>query len=265
MRLSCWIDSAPGETLSDRAHFLADCGFAAMEWYASLPELSDRLTELRALVRAGIGISAIGPIHRGWLIDPDPALRQAAGEDIARTLAWASELGTAVIVLPILGYTRALPNGRTTGRTAEADRQMLIDNLGPLAERARELGTALVIEVINRYESPVMNTLAEGVRVMAAVNSAHCKLAVDLFHMNIEESDPAAALSRAGSFLGLVHLADSNRSFPGLGHTDFAGPLWVLGQLSYGGYLTVEAIDHHRDVRQILPRTVQLLKGLIGG
>lgn len=265
MHLSCWIDSAPGETLSARARFLADCGFAAVEWYASLPELSSRLPELRALVRVGIGISAIGPIHRGWLIDPDSASRQAASEDIAQALAWASELDTAVIVLPILGYTRALPNGRTTGRTAEADRQMLIDSLGPLAERARELGTRLVIEVINRYESLTMNTLAEGVRVMAAVNSAHCKLAADLFHMNIEESDPAAALGRAGSFLGLVHLSDSNRSFPGLGHTDFPGLLGVLGRLGYGGYVTVEASDDRRDVRQILPKTVQLLKELIGG
>jgi len=39
----------------------------------------------------------------------------------------------------------------------------------------------------------------------------------------------------------------------------------VLGRLGYGGYVTVEASDDRRDVRQILPKTVQLLKELIGG
>ena len=48
------------------------------------------------------------------------------------------------------------------------------------------------------------------------------KLLADLFHMNIEEANLAEAIRAAGSHIGHVHFADSNRRAAGMGHTDFA-------------------------------------------
>ena len=39
--------------------------------------------------------------------------------------------------------------------------------------------------------------------------------------MNIEEADPAAALSAAAPYLGHVQVSDSNRLQPGAGHLDW--------------------------------------------
>ena len=61
--------------------------------------------------------------------------------------------------------------------------------------------------------------------------------------MNIEETNPGEAIRQYGSYVGAVHLADSNRLAPGLGHIDFEKIIQALVDIEYDGYLTVE-INH---------------------
>ena len=68
------------------------------------------------------------------------------------------------------------------------------------------------------------------------------KLLCDLFHMNIEEADLAAALRRAGPLVGHVHFADSNRRAIGFGHTDLAPIIAALRDIGYAGYLSAEIL-----------------------
>ena len=62
----------------------------------------------------------------------------------------------------------------------------------------------------------------------------------DFFHMNIEEADIAASLVAVAQYLGHVHLADSNRSLPGLGHLDFHRPFCALRESGFDGWLALE-------------------------
>jgi sugar phosphate isomerase/epimerase len=265
MRLSCWIEHAPVGSLKKRAKFLADAGFDAMEIFATPADLVAHVPELQQIVaRRIIGVSAIGPIHRGWLIDPDPAQRRAARDDIGRAMGIGSDLGgVPVIVIPILGYSRALPGGQSTGRTPTEDTALLIEGLYELSEQAERLGSTVLLEVINRYESPVVNRIREGVAVMQAVNHACCHLAVDTFHMGIEEADPAHSLRLAAPVLGHVHLAESDRAFPGCGRTDFLQLFRVLAECGYSQDLTVEAADTRHDPVRTLPLVVRYLRCLV--
>jgi sugar phosphate isomerase/epimerase len=68
------------------------------------------------------------------------------------------------------------------------------------------------------------------------------KLLCDLFHMNLEEADLAAALRLAGPRLGHVHFADSNRRAIGLGHTDVAPIAAALKDIGYAGYVSAEVL-----------------------
>jgi sugar phosphate isomerase/epimerase len=68
------------------------------------------------------------------------------------------------------------------------------------------------------------------------------KLLCDLFHMNLEEADIAAALRLAGPRLGHVHFADSNRRAIGLGHTDVAPIAAALKDIGYAGYVSAEVL-----------------------
>jgi sugar phosphate isomerase/epimerase len=64
----------------------------------------------------------------------------------------------------------------------------------------------------------------------------------DTFHMNIEERSISGAILAIGALLNHVHLSDSNRLAPGLGHIDFAEVLNTLQEVGYGGKLTFELV-----------------------
>ena len=50
---------------------------------------------------------------------------------------------------------------------------------------------------------------------------ASVRIAIDTYHMNIEETDPAAAILDAAPWIGHVQVSDSNRFQPGAGHLDW--------------------------------------------
>jgi len=68
------------------------------------------------------------------------------------------------------------------------------------------------------------------------------KLLADLYHMNIEEANLADAIRAAGSHVGHVHFADSNRRAAGMGHIDFAPVVAALREVGYTGYLSAEVL-----------------------
>src|SRR5262249_13412364 len=112
-------------------------------------------------------------------------------------------------------------------------------NLGLYASRA---GTHVLYEPLNRYETNLVNTLADGVKLLTGLATTNVKLLADLYHMNIEETDLAAAIRAAGPHVGHVHFADSNRRPAGMGHTDFAPVVTTLREVGYTGYLSAEVL-----------------------
>ena len=70
----------------------------------------------------------------------------------------------------------------------------------------------------------------------------------DTYHMNIEERSLPEAIGTAGTSINHVHLSDSNRAAPGLGHVDYAQVLRALLDIGYPGYLTFE-LDARAAVR----------------
>lgn len=98
----------------------------------------------------------------------------------------------------------------------------LRDALQRLGEYAESLGTTLIYEPLNRYETNLANTLQQGLELLKPLATNSVKLLADLFHMNIEEVSVADALQNAGAQIGHVHFVDSNRQAAGRGHMDFA-------------------------------------------
>ena len=108
--------------------------------------------------------------------------------------------------------------------------------VGGLSACGPASGVTLVLEAMNRYESDVLNTIEECVRTIEQFGSAHLKLHIDTYHMNIEEDRIGPNIIAAGKHIGHVHIADSNRGYPGTGHYDFAETIaalkqWAIGEL----------------------------------
>lgn len=110
------------------------------------------------------------------------------------------------------------------------------------AKYAEAKGILLVIEPINRYETFLVNTAEEGLRFIAEVNSPAVKIHLDVFHMNIEEANPAEAIRRCGKLLMNLHISDSNRMAVGDGHVDFRAIMYALKEIRYQWALTLEPV-----------------------
>ena len=112
---------------------------------------------------------------------------------------------------------------------------------------AEEKKVLLLLEPINRYETNVINTLAEGSDLIREIESQHLKLIPDTFHMNIEERSLEESIVDAGAYIGYIHFADSNRLSPGWGHIDFFKIVSALKKTNYIGAVGIEVLPQPDD------------------
>ena len=100
----------------------------------------------------------------------------------------------------------------------------------------------MLYEPLNRYETNLLHRTPDAAAWLRTLTTDNVRILSDLFHMNIEEPDIATALREAGSLVGHVHFADSNRRAIGLGHTDVAAVIGALRDIDYTGYLSAEIV-----------------------
>jgi sugar phosphate isomerase/epimerase len=254
----------PGQSFHERFDLLARWGYDGIE--VSGADLLRHAAELRqASQEFPVKVCSACGGYQGWLVDPNPRARHTAISEIKAILAAGAELGIAGLVVPAaygIG-SRVLPSFRYA-YSLEEERQLLLDSLAQIVESAGQTGGTLLLEPLNRYEDRVLNTLAEAVSIIEEMNSPHIRLMPDFFHMNIEEADIAASLRQHMAYIGQIHLADSNRSLPGLGHTDFAAGFAVLKAAGYSGMLAMEC-RVKGDPLVALPQALAFLRRAAGG
>ncbi len=217
---------------------LAELGFDGVELAVRDPGVIDH-DRVEAVVRgAGLAVPAIGT-GQAYLRDGlslssvDPEVRQRAAERLAAHVELASHFGSHVIV--------GLLRGRTDGGV-EATTYRFLEALTPVLRAADSAGVRVVIEPINRYETDFLNTVEATLAVVEASGASNLGILADTFHMNIEEATIHGALQAAGPRLWHVHVADSNRWAPGLGHLDFPAIVETLRRCGYQGYLSAEIL-----------------------
>jgi sugar phosphate isomerase/epimerase len=243
----------PGATLNDRREAALRMGFDGIELSGT-----DMLAMAREAIDDGVEVTAICSGHRGWLIDPDPEMVAVARTDIRALLEYAARLDAPLILVPIYGRNEKLPNAGT-GRSHAEDEALWLEGLREATDHAERIGARILVEPINRYENPLSITVADAMRYAAAMDSAAVRPMADVFHMNIEEADLAAAIEAARGVLGYVHLGDSQRLEPGRGHLDFDAIFGALRRIGYDGWATIECnLSGPADV--VLPEAARFLR-----
>ena len=168
------------------------------------------------------------------LAHPDETVRQEALDYYLRLLAFAAELGEPLVSCH--GYVGRVKPMATMAR----EYGWLVEAVCKIASQAEGLGLKMVFEVLNRYESHLVNTGEEALRLLNDVGQDNLGVLLDAYHMNIEERVPAETIRRVGERLWLYHMADSNRQAIGRGHTDFGAQLWALEDIGYDGPIIFE-------------------------
>ena len=124
------------------------------------------------------------------------------------------------------------------------DIDVFTESLHPCLEYADKNSVCLLLEPINRYETGLINNANDAINFLELMGCPpNLKILWDTFHANIEDAAFADAIHAMGSKLGHVHLADSNRGFPGSGHIDFTAIFTELDNIGYKGWLSFECLN----------------------
>lgn len=187
-----------------------------------------------------LGIAAVGTgagmvKHGLSLTDPSLDKRIAALDFIEQMIAFGGQLGAPAI----LGSMQGKWGGEVSKDQAL---EWLADALRIAGNTAAKFNVPFIYEPLNRYETNLINRLADGADFIEANSLENVVLLADLFHMNIEETDLASSLRAAGKHVGHVHYADSNRRAMGLGHTNPTPIVDALKEIGYQGHLSAEIL-----------------------
>jgi D-psicose/D-tagatose/L-ribulose 3-epimerase len=112
-----------------------------------------------------------------------------------------------------------------------------------LAEAAAAAGIGLHLEVVNRYESNVLNTGAQALAMIERIGAPNLKVHLDTYHMNIEEGTMGPAIEACGAKLGYFHIGESHRGYLGTGTVDFAAAFRSLARIGYRGPIAFESFS----------------------
>jgi sugar phosphate isomerase/epimerase len=169
--------------------------------------------------------------HQLSLATADEARRREAIRRSVRFLEFAHEFGGGMIA----GLLKGAPQ-----ENDPAARERLAASVLELTPVADRLKTPLLIEAVNRYESPVGHSLADTWDIARRAGSPFVQILPDTFHMNIEEVNMEQALRTHRPCFSSLHLSDNTRHFPGFGALDFARVIAILDGLGYQGKLAIE-------------------------
>jgi sugar phosphate isomerase/epimerase len=217
---------------------IASLGYDGVELAIRDPKLID-LDVMDGLVQAhGLSVPAIGT-GQAWgeeglsFTDPDREVQRAAIERVKSHIPVAAHFNAVIIIGLLRGIVKP-------GVEHSQAMDWLIEALRECSDAARPHDVRLALEPINRYETTLINTAAEGLNLIERVGADNFGLLLDTFHMNIEEADIEASIRACGERIFHFHVADSNRWYPGAGHLDFQSILSELFDRGYQGWLSGE-------------------------
>jgi D-psicose/D-tagatose/L-ribulose 3-epimerase len=231
------VFDAPGIRLS--VEKTKQAGFDLIEFPLLDPYNFDTATAKAALADNELQVSASLGLSDEADISSEDASIVATGEALLlQAVDVVAELGGShfcgVIYSAMKKYTEiATPQGIANSQRV----------IGRVADHAAERGVNVAIEVVNRYETNVLNTARQALAYLAEVDRPNLGVHLDTYHMNIEESDMFAPVLDAGDALKYVHIGESHRGYLGTGTVDFDTFFRALKRLDYQGPITFESFS----------------------
>ncbi len=193
-----------------------------------------------ALEARGLTPTVVGAMAPGRNLVDAPAGEVSATQDYLRACVdLAHEIGAAAVCGPFYAATGRV--WRMTDAEREAAYAELRENLEPVVDHARSAGVRLGIEPLNRYETSLVNTVDQALTALDGLLGPALGLALDTYHLNIEERSSARAVRTAGEHLVHLQVCGSDRGAPGGDQTDWKALVAALDEVGYAGPLNIES------------------------
>ncbi|GGN31838.1 TIM barrel protein [Streptomyces fuscichromogenes] len=236
--------------LLERPAAAAAAGFGAVElwwpWVGSpTPERSELDALKKAIEAAGVRLTGLN-FYAGQLPGPDRGALSIPGEESER---FRANIDVAAGFARSLGCTalNALYGNRVEGVDPAEQDALALENLTLAARAADEIGAVLLIEALNKPESPryPLVSAPAAVEVVDRVNEAtglgNARFLMDLYHLSMNGEDLPSVIERYASRTGHVQIADNpGRGAPGTGSLPLADLLDGLRKAGYDGWVGLE-------------------------
>ncbi|MCU1633339.1 MAG: xylose isomerase protein [Micrococcaceae bacterium] len=193
----------------------------------------------KLLVENNLGVVC----SRGLAFDAD-----VSSDDAATVDRGAKLLQDSLQITHELGgthFTGALFSalGKYGAPMTAAGRDNVVGVLKELAAEAKSRSMTLGLEICNRYETNVINTAHDALRLADDIGEDNVLIHLDTYHMNIEENDLVTPVYEVGERLGYVHIGENHRGYLGSGHLDFTSFFHALAGINYSGPITFESFS----------------------
>ncbi|MET4083728.1 D-psicose/D-tagatose/L-ribulose 3-epimerase [Pedobacter sp. UYP30] len=240
--VSTWLFTSPFQTSSIEELFpkIAAMGFDVVEIAVEDPALIDGQAVKEALAKyklKAIICGAFGPTRD--LTSEDPSIHEVCFKYIADCLdlcvLWNIKFFAGPMYSAVGKARMLLPEQR------KEEWNLAVRNLKKVCEMAEERGLQIALEPLNRFESDLVNTASDVVRMIDDIDHPAAKIILDGFHMNIEEPNIEEAIKLAGDKLIHVQVAENYRGTPGTGQTNWAAYRRGLEAINYTGTVSIES------------------------
>ncbi|MFI7675942.1 sugar phosphate isomerase/epimerase family protein [Actinophytocola sp. NPDC049390] len=239
--VNTWVWTSPltDTALAELAPRIAGWGFDVVELPVENPGDWDPGRAASLLADLGLAASVVLVMGEGRELVAADATTVLSTQDYLRHVVDVAE----VVGAPAISGPAYASVGRTW-RMSDEERKIrcaeLRDGLIPVAEHAAAAGVRIGVEPLNRYETSLINTVDQALDALDGLPDT-VGIALDIYHMNIEETDVAAAVRRAGPRLAHVQVCANDRGAPGADHLDWQGFLAALDDTGYRGPLVIES------------------------
>jgi len=234
-----WVSEWDTQNAERAVGLSADTGYGLVELPMLDPEAVDVDRVGKAVRDAKLQVACSLGLRFDADVSSEDRVVSRRGEDRLREALIASHRIGASLMTGIL-YSAF---GRYGRFPSQAGWENAVGALRRLSEFGQSLGVRIGLEVVNRYESNLINTASSALRMLDSVDSENLSVHLDTYHMNIEEGDMSLPIVACGSRLGYLHAGESNRGYLGSGLVDFGAVCRSLAAIDYRGPITFEAFS----------------------
>lgn len=223
------------------ARKIKDAGFDVMEiggnhLYAMDQAKMDALKNVTQELGLEMSIN-LGPARDQDLASTDESIRKNGIAFLSEVLKRMDYVGSNMMIGAIYS---SWPSDFSGEINKERAWDLSIESLKEVAKAAEDLSITCSLEVLNRFESYILNTCEESLEYLKRIGSPNMKLLLDTFHMGIEEDSLPGAIRLAGKELGHLHLGEGNRKLPGLGSLNWKEIGAAIRDIDFKGYAVIE-------------------------